>query len=79
MYCGDTADAGSATRQSFPVDAESVALFRANGRAVSVTNIWAVEVNDARYVYELRRAGRHFRVEFDLTKNVPAPPAPWGW
>lgn len=78
MYGGDTADAGSATRQTFPVDAESIALFRANDRAASVTNIWAVEIDDRRYAYELRRAGRHFRVEFDLARKVPAPPAPWG-
>ena len=79
MYGGDTVDGGNAARQTFPVDPESIALFRANDRAASVTNIWAIEVNEARYTYELRRAGRHFRVEFDLSQNVPAPPAPWGW
>jgi hypothetical protein len=79
MYGGDTTDAGSAARQSFPVDAESVTLFRANDRAASVTNIWAVDVDGARFAYELRRSGRHFRVEFDLGEPVPAPPAPWGW
>lgn len=79
MYGGDTADSGSAGHQSFPVDAESIALFRANARAASVTNVWAVEVDAKRFAYELRRSGRHFRVEFDLTAPVPAPPAPWGW
>lgn len=79
MYGGDTADAGNAARQSFPADAPSIALFRSNGRAASVTNIWAVEVDERRFAYELRRSGRHFRVEFDLTAPVAAPPAPWGW
>jgi hypothetical protein len=36
-----------------------------------VTNVWAVEVTDKVYVYELRRPNRHFRVEFDLTKPLP--------
>lgn len=79
LYGGDTADAGSAARQQFPVDAESIALFRAEGRTASVTNVWAVEVDDRRFAYELRREGRHFRVEFDLSRAVSAPPAPWGW
>lgn len=79
MYGGDTADAGSAGRQDFPVDAESIALFRANNRLASVTNIWSVTLDADSYVYELRREGRQFRVAFDLTRPVPAPPAPWGW
>ena len=83
MYGGDTAGPGSATRQEFPVDSESIALFRANKLERSVTNVWAVEVTDRIYAYELRRpagpAARHFRVEFDLTRPVPPPPLPWGW
>jgi hypothetical protein len=78
MYGGDTAAPGSATRQEFLVDAESIALFKANALERSVTNVWALEATDAIFAYELRRANRHFRVEFDLTKEVPAPPAPWG-
>lgn len=80
MYGGDTADDGTATRQDFRVDAESVALFRANNLPKSVTNIWAVEVDETRFAYELRRTGehaRHFRVEFDLTKPVRTPAPPW--
>lgn len=79
FYGGDTADAGSATRQTFPVDAESIVSFRANKLDASVTNIWAMEVNDDSFAYELRRANRFFRVEFDLTKPFAPPPAPWGW
>jgi hypothetical protein len=82
MYGGDTADSGSATRQSFPVDAESIATFRREGLDRSVTNVWTIEVTADRFAYELRRPpgpnARHFRVEFDLTRPVAAPPAPWG-
>ena len=77
MYGGDTNLAGTATRQDFPVDQYSKDMFVANGLNVSVTNIWAVEITDTIYAYELRREGRHFRVEFDLRKEVSAPPAPW--
>ncbi len=79
MYGGDTATPGTSERQDFPVDAESIALFRANDRAVSVTNVWAMEVTPTRFAYELRRPGRHFRVEFDLAKPIAPPPMPWGW
>lgn len=79
MYGGDTIDAGTASRQQFPVDAESRAMFSREGRSVSNTNVWAMEIAPQRgFVYELAREGRLFRVEFDLTHPVPAPPAPWG-
>ena len=86
-YGGDTASDGTADRQEFPVDAESIASFKANGLDQSVTNVWAIEISppgqsDAQFAYELRRPksvdGRHFRVEFDLSKPVTPPPAPWG-
>ena len=65
------ANAGTAERQEFPVDAESVALFNANDAAVSTTNVWAMEVYpDRMFAYELRRPNRHFRVEFDLSKPI---------
>ena len=79
MYGGDTTGPGTATRQEFPADAESKALFEREGRAVSNANIWAMEIEPGRrFVYELARPGRLFRVEFDLTKPVDAPPAPGG-
>jgi len=79
MYGGNTATGGSAVAQDFPVDAESIAMFRANALDKSVTNVWRVEVGAATYTYQLSRAGRLFRVEFDLTRPVTPPPAPWGW
>lgn len=80
MYGGDTAAAGTAVRQAFPVDAESVAMFEREGLKASVTNTWAMEIEPGkRFLYELSRpGGRLFQVEFDLTQPVPAPPAPWG-
>lgn len=80
MYGGDTAAAGTAVRQAFPVDAESVAMFEREGLKASATNTWAMEIEPGkRFLYELSRpGGRLFQVEFDLTQPVPAPPAPWG-
>lgn len=80
MYGGDTAAVGTAQRQAFPVDAESIANFKANGLTASVTNTWAMEIEPGRrFLYELSRPnGRLFQVEFDLSRPVPAPPAPWG-
>lgn len=81
MYGGDTADAGTEQRQSFPVDAESVSMFEREGLNASVINVWAMEIEpNTRFLYELARPGsdRLFRVEFDLTRPVDAPPPPWG-
>lgn len=72
MYGGDTVAPGTAQRQSFPADAETIALFRAQDRAVSLTNVWALEVDGQHFVYELARpTGRLFRVRFDLTRPLP--------
>lgn len=80
LYGGDTADAGSAVRQEFPVDAESVAMFEREDLSASVTNTWALELVPGRsFTYELARpGGRLFRVVFDLSTPVAAPPPPWG-
>ena len=80
MYGGDTRDAGSAVRQEFPVDAESVAVFEREGLSASVVNTWAMEIEPgSRFLYELARPdGRLFQVEFDLATPVALPPAPWG-
>lgn len=72
MYGGDTASAGTAARQEFPVDQESITQFLAGGAQVSTTNVWAMEVRPGDiFAYELRRPeGRFLRVEFDLTRPV---------
>jgi len=79
MYGGDTVAPGTASRQEFPVDAASRLLFELEGLKASLGNTWAMEIEPGvRFVYELSRPGRLFRVEFDLSKPVPAPPPPWG-
>lgn len=82
QYGGDSAAAGAGTaiRQSFPADAESKAMFLKGGLNASVDNVWSLEVEPgSRFAYELRRPDRHFRVEFDLSQPVEAPPPPWGY
>jgi regulator of protease activity HflC (stomatin/prohibitin superfamily) len=81
MYGGDTVAEGSPGRQEFPVDTFSQEMFSREGMDVSNTNVWAMEVEPAQaFVYELARrdSDRLFRVAFDLTTPVVAPPAPWG-
>jgi hypothetical protein len=76
QYGGDTRDVGTAQRQEFPADA-----FTAQLLPVAATNVWTVEVEPGRtFAYALRREGtdRRVRLEFDLTRTVPPPPAPWG-
>ena len=72
QYGGDTTTPGTAERQEFPVDAASKAMFVREDRTVSLTNVWAMEVEPGKlFAYELRRPDRHFRVEFDLAKPLP--------
>jgi len=81
MYGGDTANEGTPNRQEFPVDVFSQEMFTREGMQVSNTNVWAIEVEPGEhYTYELGRTDqdRLFRVRFDLTNPIEAPPAPWG-
>ena len=79
QYGGDTIAPGTAVRQEFPADAFTKALLLREGNAAGVANVWAIEVEPERiFAYELRRPGRFFRVEFDLTHPVGPPPPPWG-
>jgi hypothetical protein len=73
-YGGDTLDPGTAERQSFPADAESIALFTRTGRSVSNTNVWSLELDGRQFVYELARPNRLFRVAFDLETPAGAQP-----
>lgn len=79
MYGGDTQSAGTAQQQLFPADQYSKDMFTAHNMAVSNGNTWLVEILPGKsYRYGLSRQGREFMVEFDLTKPVTPPPAPWG-
>ena len=87
MYGGESNTPGTAIRQEFPVDAESIELFGRTGADVSTTNTWAMEIEPGkRFLYELSRPegglnpkGRMFQVEFDLATPVAIPPVPWGF
>lgn len=78
QYGGDAASLDDTARVEFPVDQYSIDLFNREGLTASVTNVWALEMTDSLFAYELARENRHFRVEFDVTNPVAAPPAPWG-
>lgn len=79
QYGGDTVGEGTVSRQEFPADAESQALFTRNDMAVSNANVWAIEIEPGKaFTYELARPQRLFRVSFDLSAPVATPPASWG-
>ncbi len=79
MYGGDTTSEGTATKQAFPADQHSKTMFNQNNMRVSSGNTWFVEITPGKvYRYGLKREGREFEVEFDLTKPVATPPTPWG-
>jgi hypothetical protein len=76
QYGGDTRVTGSASKQEFHADSLTASLIPA-----ARTNVWTIAIEPGKtFSYGLRRDGtdRRFRVEFDLTKPVTAPPPPWG-
>ena len=76
QYGGQTLRPGGPGRQEFYADSHTATLIPA-----ARTNVWTIEVQPGKtFAYGLRREGtdRKFRVEFDLTQPVQAPPAPWG-
>lgn len=79
MYGGHTLDAGFDQIQSFPVDQYSKELFAKHGLQQSISNTWQVYIYSDRFSYRLVRKGREFRVDFDLTKPIAPPMAPWGY
>jgi len=79
MYGGTTADLGTHSQQSFPVDQFSKDMFMREGLDVSVTNTWTITLDgDKTFTYALARENRDFRAQFDLTKPVDTPPPVWG-
>ena len=79
QYGGDSVTPHAAERQEFPADAFTKALLVREGNVAGTANVWAVEVHPHQlFAYELRRPNRFFRVEFDVTRPVAPPPAPWG-
>lgn len=79
QYGGDSKTGGTAGRQDFPVDDETRTLFIAQEIEVSTQNTWTVEIDPGEvFAYQMSRPERLFRVEFDLTTPIEAPPLPWG-
>ena len=78
QYGGDSIRPGAPDRQEFPADAFSRALFVRENIPASTANVWAMDVRGDGFGYELRRPGRFFRVEFDVSRPVAPPPPPWG-
>ncbi len=79
QYGGRTLTPGTASRQEFPADVFSKALFERTRRPNSSLNIWGLEIEPGkRFIYEVTRPNRHVRFEFDLRLPIAAPPPPWG-
>lgn len=72
MYGGHTQEPGTADRQEFILTERRAA----DGSLLG----WRVEIEPGvRYTYGTIRGGEWtWRVDFDLSGTVPAPPAPWG-
>ena len=79
MYGGHTQDAGWPQVQSFPADQYSKDMFAEQGLPQSIGNTWQMFVYPDTFTYRLVRQGREFTVEFDLTKPITPPAAPWGY
>ncbi len=72
MYGGVSDPPGTANRQEFPAVERTVDSGFPRG--------WRIEiVPGERYTYGTTRRGEwSWRVDFDLNREVPVPPAPWG-
>lgn len=79
MYGGHTLDAGWSQVQSFPADQYSKELFVKSGIPQSIGNTWQMYIYPEKFTYRLVRQGLEFRVDFDLTKAIKTPEAPWGY
>lgn len=84
MYGGTSTNPGEVTRQFFPADEETTRVVAppAGKSPSAAANVWWIDlVRGEHFSYNLRRLGgdRLFTVRFDITKEVPAPAAPWGW
>lgn len=78
LYGGITGNAGSVDTQMFPADDRTREAIPGSG----LRSVWLMEIHPGeRFVYAANRVGteRGFQVDFDLTRAVPAPEAPWGW
>lgn len=76
QYGGDSRATDAVAALELPADAQTIALL-----PETKTNVWTIELVPGKsFAYALRREGtdRRFRIQFDLARSVPVPPAPWG-
>ncbi len=76
QYGGTATNAGFADMQVFPADKET-----AERIGYASGNVWWITLKEMVFSYNLKRIGsdREISVLFDLSNEVPEPPAPWGW
>ncbi len=79
MYGGHTIHEGWPQVQTFPADNETKELFVREAIPQSITNTWQIYIYPKFFTYRMARAGREFRVDFDLNKPVSLPPIAWGY
>ena len=78
-YGGETPFAGTASRQEFPANARTRALFQREDIAEASANIWSITIMPGRsFGYAIDRPGRHLRIEFDLSRPIRPPGPAWG-
>tara|TARA_R100000935_G_scaffold15709_1_gene31410 strand:+ start:47 stop:610 length:564 start_codon:yes stop_codon:yes gene_type:complete len=76
QYGGKSTNAGLEDLQFFPADKETALLI-----PEAASNIWWITLDKNNFSYNLKRLGSErpqFIVNFDLTKPVEIPGAPWG-
>lgn len=75
QYGGMSTNTGMANMQIFPADQHTTDIL-----PEAASNVWWFTLEENTLTYNLRRIGsdRFFSVEFDLTKEVTTPSAPWG-
>ena len=78
QYGGIATEAGWSSVQSFPADLYTKSLFVRQQIPQSNDNTWQIFLYPEQFSYRLIRPAREFRVDFDLTKPITPPPAPWG-
>ena len=77
LYGGTSSNRGSERAQLFPADDATAQML-----PTAHANVWMMEVErDKVFAYHLQRLGteRLFRIEFDLSRDIEPPAAPWGW
>jgi hypothetical protein len=78
MYGGTSTNQGRPQEQYFPADEETREVIEA-----AFSNVWVMRVHpeEKKFTYGLWRLGtpRVFQIDFDLSREIDAPEAPWGW